>query len=77
MRKRSYMGTTFEVWSGERTWFWLVPNPYRDGGVIGTAASESEAIEEARELIEDAVTGWPWALERLADYLDNGTIAAA
>ena len=77
MRNRNYLGTTFEVWAGERTWFWLVPNPYRDGGVIGTAASEEDAIEEARESIEDTVIGWPGALERLANYLGNSTSAAA
>jgi hypothetical protein len=76
MRNRSYMGTTFEVWNDERTWFWLVPNPYRDGGAIGTAASEADAIEEARELIESDVVGWPGALERLANYIDHRTIAA-
>ena len=77
MRSRTYLGTRFEIWSGERTWFWLVPDPFRDAGAIGTAASEAEAVDEARELIEDTLVGWPGILERLARYLSSSTRATA
>jgi hypothetical protein len=44
---------TFEVWTGQGTWFWCVANPQRNCGAIGTAATETEAIREARSSIEE------------------------
>jgi hypothetical protein len=52
MNSQMYNGTRFEVWSSERTWFWLVANDYC-GGAIGAAASEPEAVREARRSIEE------------------------
>ena len=43
----------FEVWENGESWFWLVVSPHSDGGTIGAAASEAEAIRAARSLIED------------------------
>ncbi|HKN01158.1 MAG TPA: hypothetical protein VJX23_11625 [Candidatus Binataceae bacterium] len=53
MRSRSYRGNSFEVWNGQRTWFWLVDNPHRNGGTIGAAPTEVAAMREACALIED------------------------
>lgn len=52
-----YLGTGFEVWKAQQTWFWFVinHNPDRSGGVIGAAASEAEAVREASWLIEEAL----------------------
>jgi hypothetical protein len=44
---------TFEVWTCQGTWFWYVVNPQRNGGTIGAAATETEAIREARSSIEE------------------------
>jgi hypothetical protein len=44
---------TYEVWTGQGTWFWYVANPQRNCGAIGAAATETEAIGEARSSIEE------------------------
>jgi hypothetical protein len=44
---------TFEVWAHQGTWFWHVVNPQGTGGTIGAAATEAEAIREARSSIEE------------------------
>jgi hypothetical protein len=53
MRIRSHLGSCFEVWNGEQTWFWFVANAHRNGGAIGAAATEAEAIREACSSIEE------------------------
>ncbi|MGO9607666.1 MAG: hypothetical protein ACLQAT_30420 [Candidatus Binataceae bacterium] len=53
MRSRSYLGNSFEVWNGQQTWFWCVADPHRNGGTIGAAPTEVEAMNEACSLIED------------------------
>jgi hypothetical protein len=49
----THVNTAFEVWTGQGTWFWYVVNPQRDCGTIGAAATETEAIREARSSIEE------------------------
>ena len=39
---------TFEVWNCQGTWFWYVVNRQCNGGTIGAAATETEAVREAR-----------------------------
>ena len=58
MRGHSHLGTHFEVWTAQQTWFWSLVNPHRNGGAIGAAASEAEAVREATLLIE-AISGEP------------------
>jgi len=53
MRNRSYLGNGFEVWNRQRTWFWCVADPHHNGGTIGAAPTEVEAVREACALIED------------------------
>jgi hypothetical protein len=53
MRSRSHMGSGFEVWNGQQSWFWFVANPYHNGGTIGAAATEAEAVREACTSIEE------------------------
>ncbi len=48
----SHLGIGFEVWTGQRTWFWFVASPRGNGGAIGAAASEADAVREARLSIE-------------------------
>jgi len=50
---RDHMGTGFDVWSGQANWFWFVVNPRRHGGAIGSAATEADAVREARAAIEE------------------------
>lgn len=50
---RNHMGTGFEVWDGRQTWFWSVISPHRNGGAIGAAATEDEAVREACQSIEE------------------------
>jgi len=52
MSSRSYMGSGFEVWNSQRTWFWFVVDPLHNGGAIGAAANEADAIREACSSIE-------------------------
>jgi hypothetical protein len=47
------MDIAFKVWTGRGIWFWFVVNPQRNGGTIGVAATETEAIDEARWSIEE------------------------
>jgi hypothetical protein len=56
MRGHSHLGTHFEVWTAQQTWFWCLVNPHRNGGAIGAAASEAEAVREATLAIE-AISG--------------------
>jgi hypothetical protein len=49
---RHHLGTGFEVWTAQQTWFWFVVDPHRSGGMIGAAATEAEAVREACLSIE-------------------------
>jgi hypothetical protein len=49
---KHHLGIGFEVWSRQRTWFWCLVNPDRNGGTIGLAATEADAVREACLLIE-------------------------
>jgi len=50
---RNHPEPSFEVWEDGESWFWLVVSPHSDGGTIGAAATEAEAIRDARSLIEE------------------------
>jgi hypothetical protein len=50
---RSHLEVNFEVWENGDAWFWLVVRPHSDGGSIGAAPTEAEAIHAAHSLIED------------------------
>ena len=50
---KHHMGTGFDVWCGQANWFWFVVNPHRHGGAIGSAATEADAVREARAAIEE------------------------
>ena len=43
----------FDVWTSQGTWFWYVSDQQRNGGTIGAATTETEAIREARSSIEE------------------------
>jgi hypothetical protein len=65
---RHHLGIAFELWTHQRTWFWLLAHPARSGRVtIGAAAGESAAIRDACSLIEEMM-----ASRRLADLLASG-----
>jgi hypothetical protein len=42
----------FKVWEDGESWFWVVVNLDSNGGTIGAAATEAEAIRDARSTIE-------------------------
>lgn len=50
---RYHLGTDFEIWTAQQTWFWFVVNPHRSGGTIGAAATEADALREACLSIEE------------------------
>ena len=54
MSTRSHLGRYFEVWNREQSWFWSVIDPNRNGGTIGAAATEEDAIFAACSSIEQA-----------------------
>jgi hypothetical protein len=56
---RNHLGTSFTVWKRRQTWFWLVRSEHGNGGAIGTAATESEAIREACASIEEMAARRP------------------
>ena len=49
---KNHLGIGFEVWNSQSSWFWLVDNTNRNG-MIGAAATESDAIAEAHSSIEE------------------------
>jgi hypothetical protein len=74
---RYYLGASFEVWDGQQAWFWLVIDPHRARGAIGTAASETEAVRDACLSIDEVMSvrdehlgGWGGSLDRLDQYLN-------
>jgi hypothetical protein len=79
---RTYLGTDFEIWTGQQSWFWRVSD--RNRGSVGAAASEADAIREACRAIEEstgtspvrewrcfeaAMLGWEFTLNQLERYL--------
>lgn len=75
---RHYQGIDFEVWDGQQTWFWFVIDPHRDGGAIGAAASETEAVRDACLSIDPMMVAsiepliaveWEVSLANLERYL--------
>ncbi len=78
---KNHLGIGFEVWNAQQSWFWLVDNTNRNG-MIGAAASESDAIAEARSSIEEISDsnvrpGWECSLGKLARYLESVNDAPA
>lgn len=70
---KHHLGIGFEVWNAQQSWFWFVANTSRNG-MIGAAATESDAIAEARSSIEEISNssmrpGWECSLAKLAQYL--------
>ena len=70
---KHHLGIGFEVWNAQQSWFWFVANTSRNG-MIGAAATESDAIAEARSSIEEIANsnlrpGWECSLGKLAKYL--------
>jgi hypothetical protein len=49
---RNDQAARFNLWSSHRTWFWSLIYPDREGGAIGAATSEAEALDEAYAAIE-------------------------
>jgi hypothetical protein len=78
---KNHLGIGFEVWNAQQSWFWLVDNTNRNG-MIGAAATESDAIAEAHSSIEEISNsnvspGWECSLGKLARYLASVRDAAA
>jgi hypothetical protein len=51
MRQRK-SGTDFSIWTAQGAWFWSVVCFDRNGGAVGAAATEAEALREVRAAIE-------------------------
>ncbi len=70
---KHHLGIGFEVWNAQQSWFWFVDNTNRNG-MIGAAATESDAIAEAHSSIEEITNSatrpdWECSLGKLARYL--------
>ena len=50
--RRTEGAVSFNVWTSQRTWFWSLMYPDREGGAISAAPSEAEALDEAHTAIE-------------------------
>jgi hypothetical protein len=55
-RQGYHRGFGFEVWTRSSAWFWRLIDPGRNGGTIGAAGNEAEAVQEACATIE-GITG--------------------
>lgn len=55
--RKQHCDIGFKVWRRQRTWFWFVASPYADGGTIGAAATEAEAIRAAGASVETVFNG--------------------
>jgi hypothetical protein len=78
--QRTYSGIIFEIWEGQQTWFWFVLDPHREGGAIGAAASENDAVRDACFSIDEMLyarreppmaVDWEISLANLERYLAN------
>jgi len=49
---RTDSAVCFNVWTSHRTWFWSLIYPDREGGAVGAATTEAEAVHEAHAAIE-------------------------
>jgi hypothetical protein len=58
-RMRTHLSTSFMLWNQRQTWFWLVLDQHGNGGTIGTAVSEAEAVDDACSSIEEAAVRLP------------------
>ena len=54
---RTHLGTRFEIWTGQQSWFWRFSNESRCGGSIGAAATETDAVRDACLAIEEMIGG--------------------
>ena len=54
--RRSHLEIGFKVWENRQGWLWLIDSPHSNGGTIGAAATEDQAIHDARSLIENLDT---------------------
>ena len=54
MSSHNYRGMSFDAWTNQQTWFWSVVNPSRNGGTIGAAATEVDAVREACMSIDES-----------------------
>lgn len=75
---RHYLGIDFEVWEAQQRWLWCLIDPHRDGGAIGAAASEIDAVREACLSIDEMMSSraevlitvdWEISLSNLERYL--------
>jgi hypothetical protein len=75
MRNCTYAGSTFTLWKRQQTWFWSLPDQYGGGGRIGAAASEADAIHEARLSIDELLAQPRNGVATMALAADNGSFA--
>jgi hypothetical protein len=54
---RTHLGTRFEIWTGQQSWFWRFSDPGRAAGSVGAAATETDAVREACLAIEEMHAG--------------------
>jgi hypothetical protein len=75
---RHYLGIDFDVWEAQQRWLWCVIDPHRDGGAIGAAACEIDAVREACHSIDEMMSSraevlitvdWEISLSNLERYL--------
>jgi hypothetical protein len=52
---RTHLGTRFEIWTGQQSWFWRFSDGSRGGGSIGAAATETDAVRDACLAIEEMI----------------------
>jgi hypothetical protein len=61
MRRGNYLGMSFDVWSRQEGWFWLVRDSRHEAGAIGATAREADAVREACLSIEQMTSNIPVA----------------
>jgi hypothetical protein len=82
MKSHDHLGTRFQVWNGQQTWFWSIFDTGRNRGTIGAAASETQAMREACSMIEEwslqadrsaLFAEQPWASRPTGDFRASGS----
>jgi hypothetical protein len=79
--RRVHQGIGFDLWTGQRSWFWKLA----DRGAIGVAISQPQAVSEACSAIDELLgcdiayesrcgsdsyyDRWHCALDRLCQYV--------
>jgi hypothetical protein len=68
---RNDSAVSFNIWTSQWTWFWSLIYPDGEGGAIGAATSEAEALHEVHAAIERLPQQRDTITTLVAHYVDS------